>query len=96
MSLEENLRDLQRHANDFSNRRGFTYTVLDLETDDVIGCVYIYPTKGAEGAQVQSWVRADRADLDAPLWHSVTEWLQTSWPFAHIEYAARDISQSPH
>ena len=29
MSLAENLRDLERHAEDFRSRRGFTYTVLD-------------------------------------------------------------------
>ncbi len=29
MPLEENLRDLERHAEDFRLRRGFTYTVLD-------------------------------------------------------------------
>ena len=41
--LVDNLRDLQRHADDFEERAGFTYTVLDPATDDVIGCVYIYP-----------------------------------------------------
>jgi hypothetical protein len=45
MSLEENLRDLERHARDFAERRGFTYTVLSTGTGDVIGCVYIYPTR---------------------------------------------------
>jgi hypothetical protein len=42
MSLEENLRDLRAHAEDFRRRVGFTYTVLDDE-DVVVGCVYIYP-----------------------------------------------------
>ena len=42
MSLDENSDDLARHADDFAGRRGFTYTVLD-DTNDVIGCVYIYP-----------------------------------------------------
>jgi hypothetical protein len=44
MSLTGNLRDLQRHARDFAERRGFTCTVLS--TGDVIGCVYIYPPDG--------------------------------------------------
>jgi hypothetical protein len=44
-SKEDNLRDLQRHADDFEKRAGFTYTVLDPATGDVIGCVYIYPDK---------------------------------------------------
>jgi len=71
MSLSDNLRDLERHAQDFAERRGFTYTVLSTGTRDVIGCVYIYPAGGlepsaAEGrrhASVQSWVRADCAAL---------------------------------
>ena len=42
MSLAENHGDLTKHADDFVGRRGFTYTVLD-DTNDVIGCVYIYP-----------------------------------------------------
>ena len=46
MSLAENLRDLERHAQDFAERRGFTYTVLSTGTGEVIGCVYIYPPRG--------------------------------------------------
>ena len=89
--IADNLRDLRRHADDFANRRGFTYTVLDPETADVIGCVYIYPDPGApNGAQVQSWVRASRAELDVPLWRAVCSWLETGWPFEAVAYAKRE------
>jgi hypothetical protein len=88
MTLDENRADLERHARDFEERTGFTYTVLD--GDDVVGCVYIYPLDGVErGARVLSWVRASRAGLDEPLWRSVRVWLDTDWPFAHIEYPSR-------
>src|ERR1700721_2700412 len=40
MPLSDNLRDLERHAQDFAERRGFTYTVLSADSGDVIGCVY--------------------------------------------------------
>jgi len=43
MSLADNFRDLERHARDFAERCGFTYTVLSIGAGDVIGCVYIYP-----------------------------------------------------
>lgn len=98
MSLAENLRDLERHAQDFAGRRGFTYTVLSAGTGDVIGCVYIYPPRGeSEGgtsageqrAAVSSWVRADRAELDPVLYHRVREWLERDWPFHSIQYAPR-------
>src|SRR3954471_4643327 len=57
MTLEENRADLERHARDFQARTGFTYTVLDPASRDVIGCLYIYPADGG-GAKVASWVRA--------------------------------------
>jgi len=89
MTLESNLGDLQRHAEDFVQRRGFTFTVI--ETDgDVIGCVYIYPSKAdPQVAKVSSWVTAARAELDAPLYRTVRDWLDRDWPFAQVEYAAR-------
>src|SRR3954453_2841044 len=43
MTLEENLSDLRRHADDFARGAGFTFTVLDDGDNDVIGCVYLYP-----------------------------------------------------
>ena len=90
-SSEDNLRDLRRHADDFASRRGFTYTVLDPETSDVIGCVYIYPDgTGPRRASVQSWVRASRAELDLPLYQAVSDWLATSWPFESVAYAPRN------
>lgn len=98
MSLDENLRDLERHAQDFVERRGFTYTVLSTDTDEVVGCVYIYPPPGhepggrAEGqrhAVVRSWVRADRAALDPVVHDAVAAWLGRAWPFHSIQYAPR-------
>jgi len=90
MTLDENRVDLQRHADDFSNRVGFTYTVLDPAGRDVIGCVYIYPRRdGEHEASVLSWVRASHASLDVPLWRAVSRWLEADWPFASVEYAPR-------
>ena len=88
MTLEENRADLERHARDFAARSGFTYTVLDPSDRGVIGCVYIYPDKkGDNEAVVSSWVRATRADCDAPLRELVSRWLSEAWPFARVSYA---------
>ena len=90
MTPEENRADLQRHADDFRNRRGFTYTVLDPSSRDVIGCVYIYPLPdGGHDAGALSWVRESRAHLDQPLWRAVSAWLESDWPFALVQYAPR-------
>jgi RimJ/RimL family protein N-acetyltransferase len=90
MTLDENRADLERHADDFRNRTGFTYTVLDPADRDVIGCVYIYPPRDSDDdAVARSWVRASHAHLDKPLWRAVSEWLESDWPFAGVQYAAR-------
>ncbi len=86
MSLEANLADLERHANDFATRKGFTYSILD--GDEVIGCLYIYPSKTAD-ADVSSWVRASRAELDIVTWRAISSWLDAEWPFDTIDYDGR-------
>ncbi|MEV0648173.1 N-acetyltransferase [Phytomonospora sp. NPDC050363] len=90
MSLEQNRGDLEEHAADFESRKGFTYTVLDARTRDVIGCLYIYPHRdGTPGTKVRSWVRASHAHLDGPLHDVVSEWI-ADWPLAKdAEYAKR-------
>jgi len=82
LTLEQNRDDLRRHADDFAKRKGFTYTVLEPGTGDVIGCVYIYPSA------VRSWVRADRAELDKPLYDAVSKWI-ADWPLRQLTYAPR-------
>jgi hypothetical protein len=97
MPIEKNLADLERHARDFVARTGFTYTVLDPLAGTVIGCVYIYPPSATGGetaeagfdASVHSWVRAESAHLDVPLWRAVTAWLAADWPFTRVAYATR-------
>jgi hypothetical protein len=90
MTLERNLSDLQRHADDFTQRRGFTFTVLDPDDGDVIGCVYLYPSKAEEyDVTVQSWVRADRAHLDVPLADAVAAWLAADWPWERLDRPGR-------
>lgn len=90
MSLAENEGDLAMHADHFDRRLGFTYTVRSTADDDVIGCVYIYPSKDpGVDADVRSWVRATHAALDVPLWRVVSEWLAAEWPFGTVGYAPR-------
>jgi RimJ/RimL family protein N-acetyltransferase len=91
MTLGENLADLEMHARHLAHREGFTYTVLDPASRDVIGCVYIYPAEdGVHDASVRSWVRVSHAHLDEPLWRAVSDWLERDWPFERLAYASRD------
>ena len=80
MSLEQNLSDLEGHARDFENRKGFTYSILD--GDEVIGCVYIYPSHEAGyDADMKWWVTASRAEMSPIVGPALTSWLETEWPF---------------
>ncbi len=90
MTLEENLADLRRHADDFTRRAGFTFTVLDPGDNDVIGCVYLYPSASQEwDVTVRSWVRADRSALDVPLADAVARWIGTDWPWERVDRCGR-------
>ena len=91
MTLEENLSDLRRHAEDFTRGAGYTFTVLDPDdNDDVIGCVYLYPSSSERwDVTVKSWVRADMANLDLPLADAVARWLASDWPWDRVDRCGR-------
>lgn len=90
MSLEANLADLTRHAADFEARKGFTFTVLDRASGEVMGCVYLYPSRSqGHDVSVQSWVSAARAELDGPLADAVHEWLLAAWPWRRLQRYGR-------
>lgn len=88
MSLERNLEDLERHARDFAERRGYTYSIL--EGEDVVGCIYIYPSKTPDhDAVISSWVTGSRADSDEAVRDALGEWIDEVWPFSSPHYAGR-------
>ena len=88
-SLERNLEDLIGHAQDFERREGFTYSILDGQC--VIGCLYIYPAqRSGHDAEISSWVRENRAEMDPIVWKALSTWIDEEWPFSNPYYAARD------
>lgn len=86
MTLEANMEDLVRHANDFQERRGFTYSIL--EGGDVIGCIYIYPGRlPGRDAEITSWVSEGRAELDTAVRQALATWVDEAWPFSNPFFA---------
>ncbi|MEM1187527.1 MAG: GNAT family N-acetyltransferase [Pseudomonadota bacterium] len=95
LSLEQDLIDLGWHQKEFQIRSSFTYTVVSLDEERVLGCVYIFPTtRGDFDASVTMWVRADVVDdgYDAKLYQTVMEWIAADWPFKKAAYPGRDVS----
>jgi hypothetical protein len=89
-SVDDNAASIAKHSRDFEKRVEFNYAVVDTATGEVIGSVYIRPaSRDGHDADVRSWVRADRAELDKPLHDFVTRWLAYAWPFRSPDYAQR-------
>lgn len=95
LTLERNLIDLGWHQREFLNRTSFAYTVVTLDESEVIGCVYIDPTrKQGFDAEVYFWVRENRlpSGLDARLNGAVKQWLADQWPFKRCGLPGREIN----
>jgi hypothetical protein len=95
MTFEQNLIDLGWHQKEFQLRRSFAFTVVRLDESEVIGSLYINPTKkGDFEVSITMWVRASvmDQDMDAILFQTVKTWIKTDWPFIKIAYPGREIS----
>jgi hypothetical protein len=92
-TIEENLADLEQHQQEFLDRKAFAYTVVSLDESRVLGCLYINPSESANAdASVYMWVRESEYDkgLDAFLFQTVKDWLDSSWPFTAVIYLGRE------
>lgn len=90
MSLDDNRADLDEHANEFAAGEAFAYTVLELGSRAVIGCVYIDPDDIAD-ARCRLWVRADCSHLDGELERTVRSWLSgPDWECMSVRFPGRD------
>lgn len=94
LTLEQNLIDLGWHQKEFQRRSSFAYTVVSLDEERVLGCLYIYPfDKDGYDARVTMWVRASmlKEGLDEHLYRSVKTWISDEWPFDKVAFPGRDM-----
>jgi len=94
LSLEQDLLDLGWHQEEFEIRSSFAYTVVSLDEERVIGCLYVSPTKKQNfDAEIIMWVRQDVVDdgYDEILFSTVKEWISKEWPFGNPGYPGREI-----
>ncbi len=90
LSLEQDLIDLGWHQKEFQRRSSFAYTVMSLDEQRCLGCIYIYPSTEAD-ADVFFWVRSDQFEaLDENLNQTVRDWMSESWPFGKVQYPGRE------
>lgn len=95
LTLEQDIIELGWHQAEFQLRSSFAYTVVSLDESEVMGCMYIYPTrKPGYDVEITMWVRQSRVDegLDEHLFETVENWIEEKWPFASPAYPGRRIS----
>jgi len=95
LTFEQDLIDLGWHQKEFQMRSSFAYTVVSPDESEVIGCLYINPTKkGDYDARISMWIRTSMLDkgMDAILYNSVKDWIEKDWPFKKVAYPGREIS----
>jgi len=98
LTLEQDLIDLAWHQKEFQLRTSFTYTLVTLDGERVLGCVYVMPPPPLatdRDADVYHWVRSSERDsgLDAELARRLAQWFADEWPFERVAYPGRS---DPH
>jgi hypothetical protein len=95
LTLEQNIIELGWHQTEFQLRTSFAYTVVSLDESEILGCVYIYPTRiPGYDAEITMWVRQSRVEegLDEHLFGTVEAWIADCWPLENPAYPGRRIS----
>ena len=94
LTFEQDLIDLGWHQKEFQIRQSFAYTVVTPSESQVVGCVYINPTRRSGfDAEVFLWARQSKlaGGLEERLYRKLQEWLQADWPFKKVAFPGRDI-----
>jgi hypothetical protein len=89
LTLEQDLIDLGWHQKEFQIRSSFTFTVMSLDENQCLGCVYMYPSEvDGYDAAIFMWVRASEyaKGLHPVLEETVKTWVSDAWPFTNARY----------
>lgn len=95
LTLEQNLIDLGWHQKEFQKRRSFAYTVVKPDETQVLGCVYIQPTrKRGYDAEIRLWARQSElaSGLEDRLYAAVSGWVAARWPFKSVAFPGRSVA----
>jgi len=95
LTLEQDIIELGWHQAEFQLRTSFAYTVVSLDESEVLGCMYIYPSrKPGYDVEITMWVRQSRVEegLDQHLFETVESWITEQWPFTNPAYPGRRIT----
>ncbi len=108
-TLEDNLRDLEWHFDEFKELTAFTYTILNHSKTQCWGCIYIRPVVSIQSLSpddlrelqpyqffVSYWVIAgiNNTAMENQIFTTLLDWLLTEWHFPSVLFASnRQISE---
>ena len=89
MTAEQDVDDLQHHADEMGRHESFNYAILPADETELFGCIYIDPIPIEDDQQIEAevswWVTATAPDwLRHRLGDLATAWIHDAWPFTHI------------
>jgi hypothetical protein len=92
-SLDHNLKDLENHLKEFEESKAFTYSILSLERDKCLGCLYIRPILTEDySCRVDFWFRDDSKEHEDEFYLWLQQWLEDSWKLVRVCFPGRSIS----
>lgn len=94
LTKEQDKISLINHEKEFVRRSSFTYTVMNLDETECLGCIYIYPSRLDDyHAEVIMWVTKSEFDkgLDPILLNTVKEWMKAKWIFKKVIFPGREM-----
>lgn len=85
--------DLAWHDREFRQGRSFAYSLLSLDRQQCLGCLYLYPTASPEhDGEAYLWTTVtEPASLREAIVEEIMAWLDTDWPFRALAWPGRRI-----
>lgn len=95
ITAEQDVEDLQHHADEMERHESFNYAILPSDESELFGCVYIDPVVTDEADRIEtevSWWVTPRAPerLQAGLGDRVLAWIGEAWPFTRVHTPFND------
>ena len=102
-SVEDNLKDLEWHYEEFKGKFAFTYTILDKSGNKCLGCIYIRPTGSIRNLKPDEiellefsayfcsfWVIDEirNTNLGQEIFTSIKNWIKNDWSYARMLYTS--------
>ncbi|WP_121194728.1 GNAT family N-acetyltransferase [Motilibacter peucedani] len=85
MTRQQDLDDLAHHEAEIAAHESFNYALLDEGETELLGCVYVDPSRAPDVDAEVSWWVVDRlvgTEVERALDELVPRWIAGGWPFA--------------